>query len=291
MFPTLLPSTAENVLKAMFAWESDCQAISGSIAFLYISGHGILESPDQVYVLLQDGFAQEDLRNAMSIAPIQLALGTGTLSMSAIFVDACQQVLPNSKWDFSGGVHLIAPREPVRDSRVAAPIYYAASPRGSAFGTAGRGTFFCQALLNCLNVRAARPSTQKGSTIWTVRTTTLHVELPSAVEELAPGQDVRPAGWGRDSSLVELAAPPNLPFQISMKPIAELARVEGTLEHREGLALEQVPLGTEAYRNESLPCGPYTLRMSGVPPSAVPKQVHQIAHLPPLGAKEEINLL
>ena len=286
---SLPPTTADNVAKAMAAWEADCQSQSGNVALLYVSGHGILESPDQVYVLLQDAFAQENLRNAISIGPTQLALGAGTLSMSVIFVDACQQILPETSWDFGGGIHLVAPRDPRPDSRICAPIYYASSPGGSAFGEAGRGTYFCQALIKCLEVRAARPKKKANSTTWSVSTTSLHLQLPSAVQELAPEQEVRPAGWGRDSELFELAEPPALPLQILITPREMAGSAEGILHHRDTNESTNISFSSSPY-SESLPCGPYSLRMVSIPPARFVEQVHHIAHLPPSGAKEDIDL-
>src|SRR5690348_2786566 len=134
-FNSIPNTTGDNVQDALFKWQYDCQERFGNIAILYLCGHGVLESPDQVYVLLNDAFRYNNLDNAVSVAPTQQALGVGNLHASIIFVDACQQIL-NSEWDLSGGRKLAPPRNATKDNRIAAPIYYAASPGGSAYGKA-----------------------------------------------------------------------------------------------------------------------------------------------------------
>jgi hypothetical protein len=286
---SLFPSTAENVEEALATWQIDCQQQEGNVALLYVSGHGVLESPDQVYVLLQDAFGQLNLRNALSIAPTQIALGAGRLSASIIFVDSCQQVLPDAHWDLRGGIYLSPPRDPQPDSRTCAPIYYASSPGGSAFGEAGKGTYFCDALIKCLEVRAA---TQKQSDpkVWSVTTNSLHRELPSAVQELAPKQVVRPAGWGRDRDLHQLVNPPVLPLSVSVTPKEKAGFAQGTLRDYCKTEVESNIRFANSQYSARLPCGSYSLRMICDPPPRFVEQVHRIFHSPPFGGKEQIDL-
>ena len=282
-------ATAENVEEALHDWEDDCQNGNGNVALLYVSGHGVLESPDQVYVLLQDAFARLNLRNALSIAPTQLALGCGTLSASIIFVDACQQILPDRRWNFSGGVELTAPKVPMPDSRTCAPIYYASSPGTSAFGQPGQGTYFCDALIKCLEVRAARQK-DRDSGAWSVSTTSLNLELPLAVHELASDQRVRPAGWGQDREVHELSDPPVLPLQLFVTPREKARYAQGILKNYCKTGVQSNLRFADAQLSLTLPCGSYSLQMVSDPPSQFVRHVYRIVHSPPLGGNEHIDL-
>ena len=240
----------------------------------------MLEAPDEPYVLLRDVFQHDDLTNSLSIAPTQLALGTLGLTASIMFVDACQQIRPDSKYDLSGGRHLAPPKNATPDSRVAAPIYYAAPPGGFARGKAGEGTYFSRALVECLNARAARPI-DRPMKLWAVTKSSLDEELPIAVENLAPNQQVMPAGKGRNFEIHRLDDAPILPLRIS--GIDD--RVDATLSDGQGMPVS----GGDWRLPVDLPCGKYTMRAVRQPPPSLIEKTIPIIHTPPTGGEDRIE--
>jgi hypothetical protein len=236
-------------------------------------------------VLLQDVFANENLDNALSIAPTQQALGAMNLQASVLFVDACQQI-SESEYDLSGGRYLRPPKDPRPDTRVSAPIYFAAPPGGSARGAAGEGTYFSRALLDCFLSRAARVN--RATTEWTVSKHSLDVELPEAVRELAPQQDVLPAGRGRQFDIHRLPGAPTLPLKISFTPAGIERTFEVSLRDAVGtLVTPSTPITEGPF---PLPCGTYTLRAVRHTAPIMVEKTARINHEPPTGGVDEIDL-
>jgi hypothetical protein len=277
-------STADNVMSALQGWRHDLARVPGSFALLYGCGHGVLEAPDEPYVLLQDTFQHDNLGNALSIAPTQLALGTLKLHASIIFVDACQQIRLDPKYDLTGGRHLAPPKNATPDSRVAAPIYYAAPPGGFARGRAGQGTYFSQALVSCLKSRAARPI-DGPMKLWAVTKSSLDEQLPIAVEDLAPNQQVMPAGKGRNFEIHRLPDPPVLPLTISFAPPGAADRIVASLTDGEGKPIE----GGDWRSPVDLPCGKYTMHAARQPPPSLIEKWIPIVHTPPTGGDDRVE--
>jgi hypothetical protein len=283
------PATAQNFLDALEAWNDECNRCPGSVALLYICGHGVLIAPDQVYVLLQDAFRNRNLDNSFSVAPTQLALGTRQLKASLLFVDACQQIPPDDQWNLSGGKTLVPPRVAFVDSRTIAPIYYASSPGSSAWGLPGEGTYFVQGLLACLRARAVRARDLTASE-WTVTTGSLYEELPNAVRDLRDDQHVIPAGWGMSCAVHRLDAPPVLPFQVSADPEGLRQAAKADLLTSSGQLVRQLDFATSPLSVDT-PCGEYRVHVKGDEGTGITQQTYFKIHEPPKGGRLHIDLL
>lgn len=285
----VVDASGDAVEEALIAWQAEAQSYPGSVAILYLCGHGVLESQDQMYVLLSDAFARPNLTNAISVAPTQIALGAGSLRSSVIFVDACQQVPPDPRWDLSGGRKLAPPRDPFIDSRATGPVYYASSPGGSAYGIAGQGTHFCSALIDCLDRRAVR-TVDRTYSGWRVTTTSLLEELKESVADLEPGQDVWASGLIRFGELHRLSEPPVLPMSVTVKPATLTDVMRSKLTDRHGDPVRGNSI-LDLSNPVDLPCGEYKLSFSSAPPPKFPAQSMKVVHIPPDGAIDEVELL
>jgi hypothetical protein len=285
-------SFGDNVQEALEHWEKECQTGGGNVAILYACGHGIVASVDHPYVLLRDALKFDNLDNALSIAPTQHALGAGALAASLMFIDACQQISPMTKWDFAagGGRRLTPPSGPHDEKRLSYPIYYSATPGTFAYGEAGRGTFFCEALIRCLDLLAVRPIGDP-PTSWVVTTTSLGEQLAAEVARLRPDQQVLPAGGMARANIHQLEVPPTLPVRLRVGPAERLQWAQGRLKNKShGNAT--VPLSFAATEfQHPLACGDYAISVSCTPPPRFVEQVHHIRHYPPDGAKVDIDLV
>lgn len=281
-------STGDQVQEALERWQDDCFDYPRNVAILYVSGHGIVESPDHPYVLLQDIGRHDNFNNALSIAPTQIALGVRTLAASAIFVDSCQQLSPKPEWDLSGGRHLNAPRIALNESRFARPIYFAAATGAAAFGVAGESTFFCRALLRCLDVLAVRPVGKPPT--WAVTTTSLAEALMTEIARTRPKQRVQPGGslGLRNIHVPERA--PTLASRFRLRPAQNLPWARGLLRNASPGAAS-IPLNLQSSEfQEELACGDYILRVSSTPPPRFNEREHHFTHIPPDGADIEIDI-
>jgi hypothetical protein len=278
-------ATGDNIEDALYAWEQDCQRNKGNIALLYICGHGVAEG-GLTHVLLQDAFRNDNLINSFSLAPTQQALGAGTLDASLIFVDSCRQIPHKVDWDLGTGRSLRPRARGGRDSRKSAPIFFAATAGDSAYCRAGEPTFFCEGLLKCLEVRAAR-SNDEGRT-WMVTKTSLEEELEFAVQELYAAQTVDVGGRSRAFNLHELPVPPALPLQLSLEPPASAASAHAELRRLFG-GPEQPAQRFEGakYQCQAL-CGKYRVTVNL--PQLARTHVGDIWHAPPVGLLHSLQV-
>jgi hypothetical protein len=282
-------SNGNNVQTALQEWESDCHKRPGNVAILYLCGHGIVESPDHLYVLLHDAAQHDNFDNALSVAPTQAALGVGHLAASLLFVDACQQLSPAPEWDLSGGRRLAAPRTARSESRASFPIYYASVPGGSAFGAPEKGTFFCQALIRCLDLLAVRPADDAPQS-WQVTTTSLAEELRREVARLYGAQRVLPVGGMGSIPIHQPQQAPALPAKFRVRPAAHLESARGLLRNKtDGAAQVNFHLSATEFQQE-LSCGRYALKVSSTPPPRFEGQNYHFEHFPPAGADIDIEL-
>jgi hypothetical protein len=282
-------SSGDNVQDALEHWEKECHTGARNVAILYVCGHGIVESPDHLYVLLRDAARHDNFQNALSIAPTQAALGVRGLAASLLFVDACQQISPAPDWDLAGGRHLAAPRSARPESRACYPIYYSAAPGSSAFGVPGNGTFFCDALIRCLDLLAVRPVGDP-PTSWVVTTTSLAEELTAEVARLQRDQQVLPAGGMRSNQIHQPDEPPTLPLKFRVRPAENLQWAKGLLKNK-GHGNAQVAMSFNAIEfQQPLACGSYALSVSSTPPPRFALQTIHFKHIPPAGMEIDIDL-
>jgi hypothetical protein len=143
------------------AWRCDASSRTGNVTFFYFAGHGVQRGPgDHVMLLagfgkpkapvLKEGVELKELTWGM--APSQKNARPHMGRNQLYFIDSCR-VKPEA---FKEHVDMKAAPffEDVTtpdDGYPAPTIFYATAPNRAAFSKKGQQTFFCQALLNCLN--------------------------------------------------------------------------------------------------------------------------------------------
>lgn len=219
---TVLCATTANVKAALRAWKHDCEKNRDHVAVFYAAGHGIQLSKDDSIVLLED-FADPSenvLGCAMDIGAIWRGMSNESAAKTQFyFVDACR---------IKPGVFRRYEHTPVgvtldveeRGSAEAAPIFFSAAPRSFALGEPGRGTLFCQALLDCFALHGVNGPDEDDR--WTVTTSSLLKSLPLRVAELAAEyreeQNAVLGGLAVEEVFHVLPQPPKVPLHISLKP-------------------------------------------------------------------------
>lgn len=219
---TVLPATRPNVKAAIREWKRDCEKNREHVAVFYAAGHGIQLSKDDSIVLLED-FADPDenvLEGAMDIGSIWRGMSNKRAAgIQFYFVDACR-IKPEVFRRYEEapvGVTLDVEEDGSAD---AAPIFFSAAPRSFALGEPGKGTLFCQALLDCLRLHGVEGPDEENR--WVVSTSSLLKRLRPRVAELAQEhrerQDAVPGGLPVDVIFHVLPKPPRVPLSISLQP-------------------------------------------------------------------------
>ena len=220
--PHVLHPTARNVKEALFAWKRDCEKSRNNLGIFYIAGHGIQLSKDDSIVLLEDFANPNDniLAGAIDIGSVWRGMSNeNAAKIQFYFVDSCR-IKPDifTKYEKNPvGVTLDVTDEGTVE---AAPIFFSAAPRTHALGELGKGTLFCQALMDCFKLHAVDWPDQQGR--WMVTTSSLNKWLGRRVMQLAleynEVQDAVPGGLMKDVPLHILTKPPNVPVIIGLDP-------------------------------------------------------------------------
>jgi hypothetical protein len=192
------------------------------MAVFYAAGHGFQLGKDDSLVLLSE-FAKPNrgvLHGAMDVGSVYRAMSNPRAArIQFYFVDACR-VKPKLFRDYlstRAGVTLDVGDVGAAD---AAPIFFSAAPRTLALAEPGKGTLFCQALLDCLALHAVEGP--DGQNRWSVSTTSLSRRLKQRVAELArehgEEQTTVPGGLPADEVFHVLREVPNVPLRLTLKP-------------------------------------------------------------------------
>ena len=219
---SVLSTTTANVKAALRAWKLDCEKNRDNVAVFYVAGHGIQLSKDDSIVLLQD--FGDPIENVLGCAMDIGAIWRGMSNQHAAktqfyFVDACR-IKPElfSRYESTPvGVTLDVDGGGTVE---VAPIFFSSAPRSYALGEPGRGTLFCQALLDCFALHGVEGPDRAER--WTVTTTSLLKSLRTRVADLAAAygeeQKTVPGGMPVDEVFHVLPGPPEVPLHISLKP-------------------------------------------------------------------------
>lgn len=179
-------ATMANVTAAFKRWYSRCDAQKANIAFFYFAGHGI--SMISQFLLPADfGNPDEpdDWENCINFTDMQVGMAKCSAQTQMFFVDACRdapvaaltQKHPHGKplvtASFQDKVNLSA-------------AYFASSEGRKAYGRDGEETFFCKALIMCLEGVAARKAGPK----WRIDAASLSSALVSVMEALGASENL-----------------------------------------------------------------------------------------------------
>ena len=251
--PKVIGTTRKTILDDLREWKKDCENNPAGIAILYASGHGISRGKEESLILLED-FADDEQIFTYSIdvgSNRKAMVGDQMPQTQLYFADACR--LPDdTKLDGLGsGATLKYPQNPPPDKR-SAPIYYSALPGMAALGVKQKGTFFTQALIECLDgVALAGPNKKSNNPLeqqhWHVSVSALLAPLDQRVRELAdakseelkvelPDQGVTMGGEARAAVFHVLESPPKVEITVEVLPdtMAQLAKAALFLPTRKG---------------------------------------------------------
>lgn len=217
-------ATKANTEAALMAFINDCRADPANIAVVYIAGHGVQVTKDGATVLLED-YASDALLNELDAAIDVVGIHDGLNSVGGPdeqfwFVDACRQkpTVARRFEDLQGGISIDTPPGAVS----ASPLFLATTTGAPAFAQPGKETLFCSALLSLLNDWTAARKPGPLANGWHVSTTSLSVELPLAVEQVAATfgteQDVDVAGKPNEALFHLYREPADVAIEIELQP-------------------------------------------------------------------------
>ncbi len=173
-------ATMANIEEAFKRWYARCDQNTDTIAFLYFAGHGISTVSQ---FLLPSDFGNPDEPNEWENCIDATGLQAGMLKCAAdtqlFFFDACRDTDVSALTQNNPqGKHLVS--SSLSDSVDLSVAFKAASEGRKAYGRDGEETFFCKALMMCLNGVAARKSGPE----WKVDTAVLASAMASVVDIL-----------------------------------------------------------------------------------------------------------
>jgi hypothetical protein len=244
--PKFIGTTRKTILKELEEWQQDCHNNPAGISILYASGHGLSRGKEQSLILLED-FADDSQIFNYSIdvgGNRQAMVGDQMPQTQLYFADACRLPEATNLNGLGFGVTLPSPSGVVEDKR-SAPIYYSAFSGMAALGVKQKGTFFMQALLECLDTLALTGPNKKSSDpleqqYWHVSVGGLLSPLDQRVRALAdakaiearhelPDQGVTMGGEARAAVFHVLPSPPKVRITLDLEPEAVATKAEAAL--------------------------------------------------------------
>ncbi len=174
-------ATMAETKQAFDDWYARCNQDEGSIAFFYFAGHGI--STISQFLLLSD-FGNPDLpdewENCIDFSGMKSGMIKCKADTQLYFIDACRDAPIAALTKKNPHGRPLAGGSTFLDTVDLSIAYYAASEGRAAHGKDGEETYFCKALITCLNGAGARKPLP-----WRVNTAALSYALGSVIEEMA----------------------------------------------------------------------------------------------------------
>jgi hypothetical protein len=278
--------TWPNVCVAAEAWRADASSHRDNIAFFYFAGHGVKRQAGDHVLILQnfgDGIGGSLSGKAIDIA--DLLLGMAPLSTQPdiarrqmFFFDACRTSNPSIEdlqFMKTGSIWNIVKEKDVEDDRVRTTIF-SAIPGGPSWANEN-GTFFGQALLNCLNGGAAVSLDDYGSDDagWGISMSALPKALTYYLEKLnrtlGAGQNSEMQQVAGDVILQRLDAPPPVDVTLWLKPPTAVPFMQLSVRGYENAIEREYPVERHPVR-DTLPAGSYELRGRRRDPQRAPPE-------------------
>jgi hypothetical protein len=207
------------------------------------------------------------------------------------FVDACR-IQPDeySKYEHAG-TPLTLPSEFTGPDLRSAPIYYGACPQTAAKGKRGKGTYFAEALVDCLD-SLARKGPERNSSLkiaqdyWHVGVLELVASLKGRVTAIArhdkEQQDVVLGGMMQPAVFCATQSPPDVTVVVDVDPdaAAQVAFAELWNHNRSTRIKDRAPCWARPLRIERVPPGLYLLEVSAAAPYK-PQSIIAVSAEPP----------
>ncbi|HWF08087.1 MAG TPA: caspase family protein [Bryobacteraceae bacterium] len=245
-------TTRGKIMGALTEWSKLCRGNPAGVAVLYASGHGIQipGSKEDAFILLED-FADDPMIFNYSIdvgSNRRAMVGPDMPQNQLYFADACR--LPPNTPLLGLGTGAALPYDPSVPDKRSAPIYYSALSNTKALGVIRKGTFFMQALIECLNSLALSGPNKKSAIPlerdkWHVSVPELLSPLDQRVKELAiaksqelaarginvdfPDQGVTMGGEARAAVFHALSDAPKVKLTLEVDPDSMAANAKAAL--------------------------------------------------------------
>jgi hypothetical protein len=175
------PGTQSNIEQAFKRWRERCSANAENTAFFYFCGHGLQK--DEQFLLPQDfGDPNEGSlwRNCINFDATRVGMRSCKAQTQVFFVDACRET-PFGVLDKLNVQGQILCDAQFGDKVKCSAAYYATTQGKQAFGPGDGITYFCRAVLKCLDGLASVSSMNK----WVVTTYSLAKSLGEVMEHYA----------------------------------------------------------------------------------------------------------
>lgn len=265
-----------NVEQALKSWRKRCEGQPGDVALLYVSGHGIQwGSKDDAIVLLEDFGESEDLflKRAIDIGRTMKGMAGDEMPQTQLyFVDACQiQPDEHANFEDAGDPVRLSSKFGITDLR-SAPIYFGAVSQSAAKGKNGTGTYFAQALVQCLTLDALEApdesSVLEAERFWHTTVSGLLPKLQDAVTDLAKidgeKQDIVLGGRTRKAVFSALNGPPSVTVVLDVGPdnAAKASKAELRTAARDATVRGPADCWERPLVIKDVPAGVYFLEVS-----------------------------
>lgn len=245
-------ATMANIETAFHRWFQRCDDNKQNIAFFYFAGHGLLR--DDHFLLAADFGDPRALvrwKNCINFTRMRSGMERCRAQTQFFFVDACQDT-PDEILS-----HIMPQGQNLVDAtlydRVASSTVCCAAPaKYPAYGIPGGPTFFCQALLQCLNGVAGYRT--RGN--WVVDSGTLMSALVHVMENLGRvhGLDLRAEVESTKPAPLHYPLDGAVMLLVDCLPTARRREVEISVRHSAG-AHAGSPAGDSRPWTHTLPPG------------------------------------
>lgn len=266
-FPELSRSPARFPLLNTFveevvAWRNDSKGHGDNLTLFYFAGHGVQRGfPDPEHILLFSDFGGNPLRKlAGTINTTELFNGMKNTDAGRqiYFYDACrlepkllnkeEVINVDTFWDYLPGTH---------ENRKLG-VYHSTRSGQPAYGVPGGHSFFCEALLSCLDAKAAiKPKVDNPTNPqkWRITPQSLNKTLSITLAEVASKKGVTQVLYGITPDEFELRffdKPPKVPIIVDISPGPAREYIEFALRTVKGenalLVPPPIPLQTPESR-------------------------------------------
>ena len=226
-------------------WYQRCNEHEGNIAFFYFAGHGI-NTISQFLLPADFGNPDEpdDWENCIDGTGLQSGMAKCKAKTQLFFFDACRDA-PISALTSKNphGKPLVTAN--FGDQADVSADYLAASEGRKAYGRDGEETYFCKALMMCLDGAAARKAGPK----WSIDTAMLGTALAAVVDILAK----------KENQPLSCDCPAQKPVPLHFPRKAQvLLKVDSNDPQRSAEADIEVHQGQIVYRSQPGEARPWT---------------------------------
>lgn len=223
-------ATMANIDAAFKRWYARCNAKRENIAFFYFSGHGI--STISQFLLPAD-FGNpglpDDWDNCVDFTSMQVGMAKCAAQTQIFFVDACRDApIAALMQRHPHGKPLVT--SSFQDKVDLSAAYFASSEGRQAYGRDGEETFFCKALIMCLDGVAARKAGPK----WRIDAASLSSALVSVMETIGATENLPLASDCRVQKPVPLHYPDGGTVVVKVDCEPEQANAEANISVKQG---------------------------------------------------------